>query len=273
MTNIIDGKSIAEKLEKECKLETSQLITGGVVPTLAIIAYNPDAASQKYINLKLKKSRELGIKCMLLDWSDKNFDECMVSMENLANDPEVHGIIMQLPAKGLGNVQSLLDYIPANKDVDGLSSKKSKLTPATPKAILTLLEKSGVSLAGKNIAIIGQGKLVGRPLTLLLNNKGFDVSTADSKTTDIAAITKKADIVISAVGKPGLINGSMIKPGAVVIDAGTSEQNNSLIGDVDYESVDGVAGKLAKVPGGVGPVTVACLLHNVIEATKTHNSL
>jgi len=269
MAKDIDGKAIAQSIEAGCKDEVKKLTSHGVIPKLAIVVYNPSEPSRVYVDLKIKKAREMGIATELHDWSGKPVEECISLMDELAADSSTHGIIVQLPAVGLDNVEALLARIPQGKDVDGLNPQNSyKIIPATPKAILTLLEKSDVSLAGKNIAVIGQGKLVGRPLTLLLNNKGFDVSTADSKTADIAAITKNSDIVISAVGKPGLINGSMIKPGAVVIDAGTSEQNNALVGDVDYESVDGVAGKLAKVPGGVGPVTVACLLHNVIEATK-----
>jgi methylenetetrahydrofolate dehydrogenase (NADP+)/methenyltetrahydrofolate cyclohydrolase len=268
MAQIIDGKKIADELTEECKRQIDELKAKGTTPKLAIVTYNPESASEVYANLKLKKAQQLGMDCNIIDWSQKSPDECMIAMKELGNDELVDGIIVQLPANGLEHVQKLLDTIPANKDVDGLSDNEHVLTPATPKAILTLLEKADVDLKGKKIAIVGQGKLVGKPLADIMLKLGYDVSSADSRTNDLSAITKPADVVISAVGKPGLVNGAMIKPGAVVIDAGTSEQHGSLVGDVDYDSVDAVASKIAKVPGGVGPVTVICLLQNVIEASK-----
>ena len=269
MAQIIDGKKIADELADECKRQIEQLKSRGKTPRLAIITYNPDGASKVYANLKLKKAQQLGMNCSIIDWSQKSPTECIKAMKELGNDDSVDGIIVQLPANGLGNVQELLNTIPANKDVDGLSDGEHVLTPATPKAVLTLLEKADVDLKGKKIAIVGQGKLVGKPLTNIMLKLGYDVSSADNMTGDLTAITKPADIVISAVGKPGLINGATIKPGAVVIDAGTSEQHGSLVGDVDYNSVDEVASKIAKVPGGVGPVTVISLLQNVVEAART----
>ena len=268
MTEIIDGKKIASEISIECKQEVDSIKATGITPVLAIITYNPDSASRVYVELKLKKAKEIGVECKLLDWSDKNQDECIGAMNDLAKDKLINGIIIQLPTNGLTNEQALLDSIPANKDVDGLSNNPSKLVPATPKAILTVLAKSQIDLKDKKIAIVGQGKLVGRPLAQIMRSKGYDIDTADSSTKDLACITKPADIIITAVGKPGLINGAMIKAGAVVIDAGTSEQNNTLVGDVDYKSVEDIASKIAKVPGGVGPVTVVSLLQNVIEAAK-----
>lgn len=268
MTEIINGKKIASEIALACKKEVDRLKATGITPALAIITYNPDSASRVYVSLKLKKAKEIGVECKLLDWSGKNQDECMDAMNDLAKDELINGIIIQLPANGLINEQALLDSIPANKDVDGLSNNPSKLVPATPKAILTLLAKSKIDLRNKKIAIVGQGKLVGKPLAEIMRTKGYDIDTADSSTKDLTSITKPADIIITAVGKPGLINGDMIKAGAVIIDAGTSEQNNALVGDVDYESVENIASKIAKVPGGVGPVTVMSLLQNVIEAAK-----
>lgn len=269
MAEIINGKAIAEKIELECKEEIIKLGKLGIKPKLAIVIYNPDESSRVYVDLKIKKAQDIGLDCKVYDWSEKSAEACIESMHKLAEDKSINGIIMQLPANGLGNVEEILKIIPNSKDVDGLSGGKSyALTPATPKAILEILDASGTKLKGKKIAIIGQGKLVGKPLTQILQQDGYSVVTADSSTKNLEEVTKDADIVVSAVGKPNLIVGSMIKPKAVVLDAGTSEQNGSLVGDVDYNSVEEIASKIAKVPGGVGPVTVVSLLKNVIEATK-----
>lgn len=269
MTEIINGKSIANQIESELKSKVSSMSASARKPKLAVIVYNPTEASKVYVNLKLKKAQDIGIECSIYDWSGKSPEQCAEAMQQLAQDKSTDGIIVQLPTNGLDNIDSILNLIPKAKDVDGLNdSRPDILTPATPKAIINLLKYSGVGLANHKIAIIGQGKLVGKPLASILRSSGHDVSTADSTTKDLKTVTKDADIVISAVGKPGLIKGDMIKHGAVVIDAGTSEQNGGLVGDVDYSTVEKVAGKLAKVPGGVGPVTVVSLLGNVVEAAK-----
>lgn len=268
MAKVIDGKAIAQSIEAGCKDEVKKLTGRGIIPKLAIVVYNPSEPSRVYVDLKLKKAREMGIACELHNWSGKPAEECISLMDELAADSLTHGIIVQLPAVGLDNVDALLAKIPQSKDVDGLNPQNSyKIIPATPKAILELLKRSGVELQGRKIAIIGQGKLVGMPLGTVLRAQGQAVLSADSSTADIAGVTKQADVVISAVGKPGLIRGDMIKAGAVVIDAGTSEQHGTIVGDVDYSTVDSIAGVIAKVPGGVGPVTVACLLENVVKAS------
>lgn len=275
MTKIIDGKLIASLITKDLSAQLKKLSTK---PTLAIVTINPDARSLKYVALKQKKADEIGINIEKLDWSGLDSDDCVKKMRRLADSPDADGIIVQLPAIGMDqeSVQKILDEIPPSKDVDGLSTAslhaamngEKGLIPATPKAILEVLKHEKVVLKNKLILIVGQGKLVGKPLSVLLLKEGLEVKVADSATENLSNLVGSADIVISAVGKPKIINSKMIKNGAVVIDAGISEIGASMIGDIDYEGMDGIASKIAKVPGGVGPVTVVSLLQNVIEAAK-----
>ncbi len=276
MVKIIDGKQIAEQIYEWCEIESNKLRAVSVVPKLIIITYNPDVPSRIYVNLKLKKAQQLGIECELLDWSGASFTKCKIRLQKLATDDSVSAIVVQLPTHNLNQYQKLLNIIPVNKDVDGLSEKSlsaiqsdtAKIIPATPKAILTVLRGSGITLDNKNIVIIGQGKLVGLPLGIILKNQGCNVTTANSVTANLSELTKVADVVISATGKPAMVKGGMLKAGAVVLDAGAAEQGGKLVGDVDYASVEPIASIISKVPGGIGPVTVACMLQNVIEAAK-----
>lgn len=273
MTQIINGKDIANQIDRETTEALSMLL---VTPRLAIVLINPDKRSRLYVELKLAKASELGINVDVHDWTNEDPASYETKMTELANETRVNGIIVQLPAPGEFDLQKLLDLIPTSKDVDGLSSNsldairtnQNSLMPATPKAIIEVLLRSVDDLIGKKILVVGQGKLVGEPLALILANKGYQVQTADSTTADLASLCKQSDVIISAVGKSNLINASMIKTGAVVIDAGISEVGGKMTGDINYDGMDGIASAIAKVPGGVGPVTVSCLLHNVAIATK-----
>jgi len=276
MAKIIDGNKIAQTILDEIKLEINDLKLTGKVPKLVIVSYNPSLASKTYIGLKVAKAQEVGIACELLDWSDQSLDVCMSAMAALSDKQDVDGIIVQLPTRGLEGYQELLNAILASKDVDGLSDESlellransAKLIPATPQAILELISHSQIDLQGKSIVIIGQGKLVGLPLSIIMKNKNLDIVGIDINTANASQVIKSADVVIAAAGQANLVTGTMIKPGAVVLDAGTSEQNGELGGDVEYASVEPVASMVSKVPGGIGPVTVACLLQNVVEASK-----
>ena len=273
MTQIIDGNSIAKKVLENVASEAKKLSTP---PVLAIVTYKPNKASLKYVDLKIKKASEAGIECQIFDWSGFELEECKFEMEKLAADTSINAIIVQLPMVGLNNYQELLDLIPTSKDVDGLSQMsmelleqgKQKLLPATPKAILKVIDDSKIELEDKNILIIGQGKLVGYPLRIILKNMGLNPNVANSKTADLTGMCQGADIIISAAGSPGLLTGDMIKRGAVLLDAGTSEASGKIVGDVDYDNVEPNVSVISKVPGGIGPVTVACLLENVIETSK-----
>jgi methylenetetrahydrofolate dehydrogenase (NADP+)/methenyltetrahydrofolate cyclohydrolase len=278
MTKVINGNEIAQEIIDSIKAQVTKIDSR---PKLVIISYNADVHSKVYIDLKLKKANEVSIKCEVLDWSGKSLDECKAEMQNLANDVSVNAIIAQLPMHKLDGYQEVLDLIPASKDVDGLSSSSmemlkestANLVPATPKAILEVIKQENIELNNKNVLIIGQGKLVGLPLSIILKNQGFKVMTADKNTQNMTKLTLDADIIITATGSPHLINGGMIKQGAVVLDAGAAEADGKIVGDVDYNSVEPKASVISKVPGGIGPVTVACLLENVLETSKTHNNL
>ena len=273
MTKIISGKDIAQAILDSAKTEINKL---SVPPKLVIISYNANKASSQYIRLKTEKAAEVGIECSKLDWSSQDLDSCKLAMQKLASDGSVDGIIVQLPVTGLDNFQDVLNLIPASKDVDGLSEaslislkeNKQVLIPATPKAILEIIEKENIELNNKNILIIGQGKLVGLPLGIILKNKRLNITTADASTNNLSDLTIDADIIITATGSPKLLTGDMVKDGVIVLDAGAAESDGRTVGDVDYESVEPKCSLISKVPGGIGPVTVACLLQNVVEASK-----
>lgn len=276
MAKIIDGNKIAQTILDEIKLEVDDLKLTGKVPKLVIVSYNPSLASKTYVGLKLARAQELGVACEVLDWTGQSLQGCMSAMAALSARRDVDGIIVQLPTRGLKDYQELLNAIATSKDVDGLSDESlqllyansAKLIPATPRAILELIARSDIELSGKTIAVVGQGKLVGLPLSIILKNKNLIVSSIDINTANASQIIKSADVVVAAAGQANLVTGTMIKPGAVVLDAGTSEQNGELGGDVEYSSVEPVASMVSKVPGGIGPITVACLLQNVVEASK-----
>ena len=273
MHKIINGKEIAENILSSLKLKVENIATK---PKLAIITYNADERSKLYVDLKIKKAQEVGIVCNIFDWSGKNLENCKTEMQKLSDDDSINAIIVQLPMPGLDNFQEVLDLIPTKKDVDGLSSEslellknnKAKLTPATPKAILEIIEKENIELNDKSILVVGQGKLVGLPLSIILKNRGYKITTADKNTINLNELTLGADIIISAAGVPKLITGDMVKDGLIILDAGAAEANGKIVGDVDYESVEPKTSIISKVPGGIGPVTVACLLENILETSK-----
>lgn len=276
MHKIVNGNKIANDKLNGLKIHLANL---PIKPSLTIITYNADERSNLYASLKLKKAKESGIECQLLDWSTKVLDECKLEMRKLADDDSIDAIIVQLPMNGLDNYQEVLNLIPTNKDVDGLSNSSfdalknnaQALIPATPKAILEVIKNEYIELADKNILIIGQGRLVGLPLSIILKNKGLQVVTADKHTKNLSELSMDADIIISAAGVPKLLTGDMIKDGAIVLDAGAAEAEGKIVGDVDYESVEPKTSVISKVPGGIGPVTVACLLDNILEASKNTN--
>jgi len=273
MSKIISGKDIAQAILDSAKTEISKL---SKPPKLVIISYNANKASSQYISLKTEKAAEVGIECDKLDWTSQDLDSCKLAMQKLASDVSVDGIIVQLPVAGLNNFQDVLNLIPASKDVDGLSEaslislkeNKQVLIPATPKAILEIIEKENIELNDKNILIIGQGKLVGLPLGIILKNKRLNITTADASNNNLSDLTADADIIITATGSPKLLTGNMVKDGVIVLDAGAAESDGRTVGDVDYESVEPKCLLISKVPGGIGPVTVACLLENVLEVSS-----
>lgn len=246
---------------------------------LATVLVGDDGPSQRYVNSKHKKAAEAGMVSRHHGLgADATQEEVEAVVRELGDDPTVHGILVQLPLPDGLDPEPVLDLVPAEKDVDGLTERsmgrlvrnRPGLVSCTPLGVMRLLEKYGVPTSGKRAVVIGRSTLVGLPLSLLLNRKGADatVTMAHSRTADMAAVVREADIVIGAAGQARMITADMIKPGAAVIDVGVSRTEAGIVGDVDYEPVAEVAGWITPMPGGTGPMTIACLLENTLTAAR-----
>ena len=272
MNNIIDGKTIRNEIIEEIKKEVKHFM---IKPCLAVIQIGDDPASNTYIKAKEKTSNEIGIYFKHIKFSETTKEiEVINKILELNNDEYVHGILIQLPLPEGFNQDKLINYIARNKDVDGLTdinigklyNNKPGLVSCTPLGIMKLLEHENIDVAGKNVTIVGRSKLVGKPLMGLMLNKDATVTICHSKTENLSKYTKNADILVVAVGKKHFIKENMVKEGAIVIDVGINKEDNKLYGDVDYEKVKEKAKLITPVPGGVGPMTVAMLMSNVISA-------
>ena len=272
MNNIIDGKTIRNEIIEEIKKEVKHFM---IKPCLAVIQIGDDPASNTYIKAKEKTSNEIGIYFKHIKFSETTKEiEVINKILELNNDEYVHGILIQLPLPEGFNQDKLINYIARNKDVDGLTdinigklyNNKPGLVSCTPLGIMKLLEHENIDVAGKNVTIVGRSKLVGKPLMGLMLNKDATVTICHSKTENLSKYTKNADILVVAVGKKHFIKENMVKEGAIVIDVGINKEDNKLYGDVDYEKVKEKAKLITPVPGGVGPMTVAMLMSNVINA-------
>lgn len=277
---IIDGKKIAAEIREQVARRVANLSLSGVVPGLAVVLVGDDPASAVYVrNVKRKAAEEVGIRTFVRELPDTATQkELQDAIETLNSDSGMHGIIVQLPLPvGLDplDAQAALDPL---KDVDGLHPENAGLltlgrprfVPCTPLGVKALLERSGVEVEGSHVVVVGRSNLVGRPLSILLSEKApgtnATVTLCHTGTRDLATHTRAADILIVAAGAPRSITGGMIKPGATVIDVGTTRLESGLAGDVDFESAAPIAGAITPVPGGVGPMTVAMLLSNTIKA-------
>jgi methylenetetrahydrofolate dehydrogenase (NADP+)/methenyltetrahydrofolate cyclohydrolase len=280
MGKILNGKELALKLNLELKDKISSFIkTSGIKPKLAAVLVGDDPASKLYINIKRKTCSEIGIGSILVDL-DKNITKSKLldEIEKLNKDKSVHGILLQLPLpKALRPYTSeFIEQIAPIKDVDGLHPiNRGKLfdynesfVPCTPKGIITLLEHYNVEIQGKNVVIINRSNLVGKPLIFMLLKRNATVTVCHSYTKNLDAYTKKADILIVAVGKSKFITKEKVKEGAVIIDVGISRENGKLSGDVDFEGVFDKSSWITPNPGGVGPMTVSFLLQNTFNAYK-----
>jgi len=260
VAKIIDGKKIAQEIKD--KLKNHDRKCG-----LAVILIGNDAASEMYVGNKIKACAEVGITSHVHRLQGNiSQDEVTSLINTLNNDQDINGILVQLPIPNHLNEPEILQSIAPTKDVDGFGAL-SPHVPCTARAVLELIKSTGVSLAGKHAVIIGRSNIVGKPTAQLLLNQDCTVTIAHSKTRDLKSITRMADILISAVGRKNLVTADMVKPGAIVIDVGISRQHDhtpSIVGDVDFESVKQIASHITPVPGGVGPMTVAMLLSNVL---------
>jgi len=243
-----------------------------------------------YVGMKEKKCNDVGFysKVIKLDekivkQQDKYISEIeiMDEINKLNNDPKIHGMIVQLPLPKSADEHLVIDSILPHKDADGFNPinmgnlfiGKNMIVPATPKGMLKLIESTKVDLVGKHAVIVGRSNIVGKPISILLQQKHCTVTMCHSRTKNLAHYTKQADILVAAVGKPNLITKDMVKPGAIVIDAGTNKVNDKLVGDVDFEEVKKVAGFITPNPGGVGPMTIAMLMENTLECMELQKRL
>lgn len=280
---IIDGKKIAEKLLDELKIKISKL--GSKKPTLAVILVGQNPASKIYVASKKKACAKIGIKSTDLIFKETlTENELLKEIELLNQNPEINGILVQLPLPSHINANRVISHLDPKKDVDGLHpynlgqllKDEKGFVPCTPLGIKTLLEKSQIDVCGKHVVIVGRSTLVGKPLgALFLKNQkcgNATVTIAHSRTQNLKEITKSADILISAVGKLGLITKEMVKPGAVVVDVGINRTDGKVVGDVLFDEVLPIVSKITPVPKGVGPMTIALLMHNTYTAFQQQNT-
>ena len=279
---IIDGKKTAAKLREELKNKIAKLKTSfNTVPGLTVILIGEDTASEIYVKNKEKFSREVGINSEVIRYPE-NIEEKVVleKILELNKNQKVSGILVQLPLPKHINKKKVIDTIAPSKDVDGfhpvnvgnLSSGYESNVPCTPLGCFLLLKDVEKNLSGKSAVIIGRSNLNGKPMAQLLLRENCTVTITHSKTKDLKAQCNKADIIIAAVGKPKLVKGDWVKKQAIVIDVGINKTETGIVGDVDFDEVSKIARAITPVPGGVGPMTIACLLHNTVECFKRANS-
>lgn len=276
MALFVKGDAVAAEVLKDLGLEIKDLSRRGVIPRLAVVLAGSNPASTSYVAAKQKCARGLGVAVGLHRFSQSiTHQDLAAKIQQIVRRKNLHGVLVQLPLPPQISRQKILDLVPPGLDVDCLATANKQalaagqnpaFLPPAPAAVLQILNYYNIILPGKNILIIGQGELIGKPLAAMLRSKGLGITTADVETRDLVGLTKQADIIVSGTGQPGLVKGGMIKPGAVVIDAGTAGTLEGVAGDVDTATVAPKASLLAAVPGGVGPVTIAMLLSNVVKS-------
>ena len=277
MAVILDGKSLSEKRMGELKNRVDALNAKGRAVGLAVILVGENPASQVYVRNKGKACEALGIRgdTILLP-EETSQEELEALIEKLNRDDAVDGILVQLPLPKHLNEAKALRLIAPEKDVDGfhienagkLFTGQEGVIACTPKGIIAMLKEWNVPLAGKEAVVIGRSNIVGKPVAMLLLNENCTVTMCHSRTADLTAHTRRADILIAAVGKPRFVTADMVKPGAAVVDVGINRVDGKVVGDVDFDSVEKVAGYISPVPGGVGKMTICMLMENVIEAAE-----
>jgi len=275
---IIDGVEVARRVRADWKPRVERVRAAGVTPGLAVVMVGENPASQVYVRNKVRACREIGIHSEEhLFPESATFDTVLRRIEELNAKPTIHGVLVQLPLPPHIEMQRVLQYIAAEKDVDGFSlynvgglvSGGTVFPPCTPYGVTCLLEYSGISIAGQNVVVVGASTVVGKPMALMLLQKEATVAVCHIRTRDLAQFTILADILVVAAGKPNLVTAPMVKTGAVVIDVGINRlPDGRLVGDVDFEAVREKASFITPVPGGVGPMTVTMLLVNTIRAAE-----
>lgn len=301
---ILDGKRIAEEIRGEVAREVEALLEGGGrAPHLTAVLVGENPASQVYVRSKTKTAVSLGISSSTLSLpAQTTTSDLLREIQRLNEDDGVDGILVQLPLPAGVDTDTALESVEVAKDVDGfhpsnvgrLALGQKCLAPCTPAGIIEMLERSGVKIAGARVCVVGRSRIVGKPVAALLLNRHATLTVCHSKTRDLAAVIREADIVVAAIGKPGFVTGEMLRPGAVVVDVGINEitredelaryydgddldrrrgelqsKGRTLTGDVEWKSAVRQAGRITPVPGGVGPLTIAMLMRNVVEAYRT----
>ena len=291
MGELISGKAISASINEELRKEVEKLKSNGIEPCLAVVLVGEDPASEVYVRNKKRTCGEVGIRSVGHDLPASTTQEELEKLvQSLNDDPKVHGILCQFPLpKGLDETSVILAISP-EKDVDGLhplnagriAMGQPRFISCTPYGVLQMLKRSGISTSGKNAVVLGRSNLVGRPITTLLSSKGWDatVTVCHSRTADLAGVTSQADILVAAIGIPEFVKANMVKSGAVVIDVGINRiddpskaSGSRMVGDVAFQEVLKKASFITPVPGGVGPMTIAMLMANTVNAARWQNGM
>lgn len=278
MTNIIDGKKISTEIKEELKEKVAELKKNGTVPCLAVIQVGTDPASSVYVNNKKKACAFVGMESLSYELEETVTEEELLALVQELNENEkVNGILVQLPLPAHICEDAVIQAISPEKDVDGFHPEsvgnmcigRKCFLPCTPAGVIELLKRSGIEIEGKECVVVGRSNIVGKPMALLLLHENGTVTITHSKTKELKEITRRADILVAAIGKPKFITAEYVKEGAVVVDVGIHRnEQNKLCGDVDFENVFEKVSAITPVPGGVGPMTIAMLMKNCVEAVS-----
>lgn len=278
MATIIRGKDVADHVLSGVKADVAALLARGIEPCLAVILVGDDPASQVYVRKKKEKCAELGIRSLEFTLpAETKQEELLALIAKLNSDPSVHGILCQLPLPEHFDEQTIVRAVRPEKDVDGFTCRISAdaerdLMPCTPAGVMEMLRYAGISVAGKRCCVVGRSNIVGKPMATLLLLADGTVTVCHSRTRDLPAVTREADILVAAVGKPRFITADMVKEGAAVIDVGVNRgADKKILGDVDFDAVEKKASFITPVPGGVGVMTIAMLMKNTVRAAALQN--
>lgn len=275
---VIDGKETAKTIREELAIETKALAEKGIVPGLTVILVGNDPASESYVKGKIKGCAEVGIRSELICMEPTvTQEELLAEIERLNQNPNVHGILVQLPLPKHIAETAVIDAISPEKDVDGFHPisvgnmliGNETFLPCTPHGVIELIKRTGTEISGKHAVVVGRSNIVGKPVAMLLLQENATVTVCHSRTPDLAAITRQADILVVAVGKANMVGSEHVKPGTVVIDVGVNRiDTGKLVGDVKFDEVKEIASHITPVPGGVGPMTITMLLKNTVRSAE-----
>ena len=274
---VLDGLAGAREVYAGLADRVAALARRKIQPGLAAVLIGDDPASRIYVRNKVKACSASGVHSVVEALpGDTTSRQLVATLQRLNENPKIHGILVQLPLPKHLAPELVANTVLAQKDVDGLTwqnlgallAGQPRFEPCTPKGIIRLIEGAGVSVAGRDAVVVGRSTIVGKPLAMMLTARSATVTICHSRTADLGSYSRNADIIVVAAGHPGLIEGSMIKPGAIVVDVGINRGSKGIVGDVDYSSVEKVAGWITPVPGGVGPMTIAMVIENTVQAAE-----